>query len=210
MSSTHRAKALVSGRIAQKKRTRDLLLRTARELMARGQPITVAQTANEAGISTATAYRYFPDPETLKLEAAITFDAEDDEVMMAALRAKLRGETDISKRVIAVHRLMVNHIRSNESGLRLFIASGHSKLAADTGERLPGFARQRISLLTYALQPVRLKLGEMFEDVLFALASATGHEAYFVLKDVCRLPEHKIAQISEANLRVLVRHLIKA
>lgn len=56
------------GRLNQKLRTRTLLLRAARELVSEGKTPTVAAVADAAMVSRATAYRYFPNPETLLAE----------------------------------------------------------------------------------------------------------------------------------------------
>ena len=52
-------------RINQKRRTRAELLRAARQLTEDGHQPSVAEVADHAGISRATAYRYFSKPEEL-------------------------------------------------------------------------------------------------------------------------------------------------
>ena len=54
-----------SGRIRQKERTRAALLDAARELVARGEMPGVEEAAETAGVSRATAYRYFPNQRAL-------------------------------------------------------------------------------------------------------------------------------------------------
>ena len=53
------------GRIQQKQRTRQALVDAARDLVARGLAPTVEEAAADAGISRATAYRYFPSQSAL-------------------------------------------------------------------------------------------------------------------------------------------------
>ena len=53
------------GRTRQKSRTRDAILRATREHLARGENPTVEQAADEAQVSRATAYRYFPNQREL-------------------------------------------------------------------------------------------------------------------------------------------------
>ncbi len=62
---------LDSGRSAQKMQTRLTLLAAARALAAEGEQVTVTAAAARAGISRATAYRYFTSSETLAMEAAL-------------------------------------------------------------------------------------------------------------------------------------------
>ena len=57
------------GRESQKNRTRKALIEAARRLMGAGQHPTVPEAAEAAGISRATAYRYFPTQEMLLAES---------------------------------------------------------------------------------------------------------------------------------------------
>ena len=56
-----------------KERTRRLLSEAARELLRVGQPLTVQAAARLAGVSRATAYRYFPSNEAVVLHATSPF-----------------------------------------------------------------------------------------------------------------------------------------
>src|SRR5262245_59503744 len=57
-------------RANQKQRTRAAIVEAAGRLLRRGGTPTVAEAAEEAKVSRATAYRYFPTPEDLLLEVA--------------------------------------------------------------------------------------------------------------------------------------------
>src|SRR5919197_965515 len=59
----------LSGRTAQKTRTRTALIEAARELIAAGRNPTVEQAASAASISRTTAYRYFPNQRSLLVAA---------------------------------------------------------------------------------------------------------------------------------------------
>jgi AcrR family transcriptional regulator len=58
-------------RPSPKERTRRLLVDTARELLRTGAPLTVQALAEHAGVSRATAYRYFPSNEAVVLHATM-------------------------------------------------------------------------------------------------------------------------------------------
>src|SRR5205814_84644 len=60
-----------SGRILQKRRTRLAIVVAAASLLAQGRRPTVAEAADAALVSRATAYRYFPSQGALLLEAAL-------------------------------------------------------------------------------------------------------------------------------------------
>src|SRR5918997_6174094 len=58
-----------TGRTRQKARTRAALLDAARDLLARGRTPGVEEAAATAGVSRATAYRYFPNQRALLVAA---------------------------------------------------------------------------------------------------------------------------------------------
>ncbi len=60
-----------NGRPNQKTRTRKDLLQAAARLMKQGRTPTLEEVAEEALVSRATAYRYFPSVEALMVEAAV-------------------------------------------------------------------------------------------------------------------------------------------
>src|SRR3954465_15009869 len=65
------------GRTRQKARTRAALLDAARGLVAAGQPPPVEQAAAAAGVSRATAYRYFPNQRALLVAAHPEIEATE-------------------------------------------------------------------------------------------------------------------------------------
>src|SRR3954469_5290569 len=61
-----------SPRPSARERTRRLLSEAARELLRTGGPLTVPAAAELAGVSRATAYRYFPNNDSVVLHAAMS------------------------------------------------------------------------------------------------------------------------------------------
>ena len=64
-----------TGRTHQKARTRNALVDITRTLLASGRTPTVEEAAEAAGISRATAYRYFPNQRALLVAAHPEIDA---------------------------------------------------------------------------------------------------------------------------------------
>lgn len=60
-----------TGRVEQKRRTRESLMAAAVSLLREGRTPTVAEAADRAGVSRATAYRYFPTQDTLLAPAQV-------------------------------------------------------------------------------------------------------------------------------------------
>ena len=199
-----------TGRVNQKLRTRRELLRGARELMQMGEPVTVAAAAKHVGISTATSYRYFSDPETMKLEAVIEMDLGAAGNFIDELSEIYQSMPDISDRVVEAHRLMLDFVRRNEAAYRLFLAKGHEQVVSDCkGEKRPPRGGRRVPMIELALEPKRKAMSDAdFQDAILCLSAACGPEPYFVLKDLCGQSDADINRISEQNLRILVAHLV--
>ncbi len=210
MSENYRSQVMSSGRIGQKARTRSLLLAAARDQMSKNSNLTVATVAAAAGISTATAYRYFSDPEALKLEAILALDMGDDGAFLDEFSRRTIGLGDPVDRVVEAHRIMVDFVRRNEAGYRLFIAKGHEQIARAGDVKTQPRGNRRVPLIEMALSPAKSRLGDRFNYIVQSVAAACGPEPYFVLKDVFDLSEEQIDDISEANLRRLTAVLLVA
>jgi AcrR family transcriptional regulator len=164
-------------RINQKKRTRAELLRTARQLIQQGGQPTVAEVADLAGISRATAYRYFSTPEEMVREAVLDAVAE-----AVQLPAGLADGGTVEERLDEMMVQIFRMVADNESVFRTFLASS---ITSETPIRRSG---RRLPWLTEALAPLRGKMPEPeFDRLLHALSLLGGIEAIIVLRDICDL-----------------------
>lgn len=190
------------GRANQKMRTRRELLHAAQRLLDGGRPPTVAEAADEAQVSRATAYRYFPSQEALLSEAALLpelpwavdlFDAPD-------------APTDPEERVQLVHDVLFDHIRAREAEFRLFqrnrVLQALEQGPSD-GALRPAF---RVGMLDVALAPVADELGDdRLGSLKNALGVLIGTEAVIAARDVLQL-DHDTARAQLGHAcRLLVR-----
>lgn len=181
------------GRAGQKARTRAALLEAARKLMAESELVTVTSAADVAGISRATAYRYFSDPQTLTIEALL-------DSRMQSTAAILGDSTDPRERVQRVRRFLFRLTRDSEAQFRQYLArtmelwldgEGKSVEMIRGGRRLPMYRE--------ALAPASEELGaDALERLVMMLAATSGMESYIALKDVCRLDDLAADAIAEA------------
>ena len=102
-------------RTAQKARTREALLDATRSLIADGIPVTVQRAADEAGISKATAYRYFSDPSLLVAEAGLALEVAPYEDVVA-------GCDTPRARALAVSLYIFDLSVAHEAAFRNFLA----------------------------------------------------------------------------------------
>jgi len=101
-------------RANQKARTRGALVDAALELMRSGTPPTVADAAERARVSRATAYRYFPTQEALLVEITdIEPSVEPIEEMLAGL-----DTDDIDERLQQLLRAMNPIALAEEAPMR--------------------------------------------------------------------------------------------
>ena len=97
------------GRPNQRSRTRKDLLRAAARLMKAGRNPTLEEVAEEALVSRATAYRYFPGVDALLVEAALDVAMPTGEELFAG-----DVSTDPVERLNRADRAVDAMIRANE------------------------------------------------------------------------------------------------
>ena len=185
----------LSGRTAQKTRTRTALIEAARELIAAGRNPTVEQAASAASISRTTAYRYFPNQRSLLVAAYPQIEARSllEEDPPEEAEARFAQAAD---RLIA---MTLELEREARTALRL-------SLDADAGETDELVLRRgrAIGWLADALAPLR---GEIPDEELRRLVLATrascGIEALVWLTDVAGLSREKAAEVMRWSARAL-------
>jgi len=177
---------LTKGRILQKLKTREALISKANEMLKAGRFTGIGAVARAAGISKATAYRYFSDVEALKREASLQLKAKTSEDLFADL-----PETDLAARL---DRLITYHFdlfTQNEVEFRLFLGSViHESV---TNKKAPSRGGRRIALIEEALKPLQPKLdAQHWDHMVNSLSVFFGIESVTVLKDVCGLADQDV------------------
>ncbi len=178
-----------TGRVRQKERTRRAIAEAARELVESGGEVTMPVVASHAGVSEATAYRYFPDLVTLLRDAVQdTWPAIDD-----LLGADLTGVDDVGERVARATRAFCERTLRHERAVRAIVAA--SLTGASDGRPV-----HRFEVIEYALAP--MPAGPEREVTARALAVVISAESLFTLLDLCGLdPEEATASLVETARR---------
>lgn len=183
-------------RVNQKRRTRAELLRAAQEMTEQGLQPSVAEVADHAGISRATAYRYFSTPEELIREAALDAVARN-------ITVELPNAVDVRKapedRLADVVGQIYAMVEDNEPMFRALLASSATgKSAAKRGGR-------RLTWLREALDPLKQELpAKDYERLIHGLSLMTGIETQVVLKDICELSPARAREVSIWAARMLL------
>jgi AcrR family transcriptional regulator len=169
-----------AGQAGRSARTHRLLIDEAMKLLGHGGLVTVAEVAAAAGVSRATAYRYFPSRSRLI-----------DEIMSESLGPVRRFESaehdgaarvrDLFERTFPLFKEFEPQMRA---ALQLALEHWALERAGVLGEE--AFRRgNRKQILARNAQPLRRELGERrYDRLLKALSLVYGIEPYVVLKDM--------------------------
>lgn len=183
-------------RTNQKRRTRSELLRAACELVERGEQPSVAEVADHAGISRATAYRYFSNVDDLVREAAL--DAVAREIVVEVPDSSRAPDT-AEKRLEDLVRQVFAMVEANEPMFRALLASS---VMGKGSEKRGG---RRLAWIADALKPVEDRLPPAeFKRLTNALALTTGIETQVVLKDICGLSRKQAEETTLWTARMLL------
>lgn len=178
-------------------RTRKDLLAAAARLMREGRKPSLEEVAEDARVSRATAYRYFPSLEVMLAEASV-------HIAMPEVSGLFDGDdgTDPTARALKAERALHRVVYDNEPALRVMLAS--SLLVETKG--LPVRQNRRLPLIEAALAPARGRMSaEDHARLCGALALLLGPEAMIVFQDVLRVDEAAARNVKEWAVRALVR-----
>ena len=189
-----------SARANQKRRTRKDLLQAAARLLKEGRNPTLEEVAEEALVSRATAYRYFPNVEALLIEAPLDLALPDETAIFAGA-----PEKDPVARMERVDAAFHDMILENEMALRLMLAKCMERRVAEDDTALPARQNRRTPMIEAALAPSKAEFSRAALDKLQkALALIVGTEAIIVFKDVLQLDEKEAREVKRWAIRALI------
>ena len=194
-------------RANQKARTRAALVQAAAELLRRGTPPSVAEAADAATVSRATAYRYFPTQEALLVEIT---DLSPAVAPVEEAIAQLPPD-DVEKRLLRVldtfNEIVFAHEVPMRNALRVYLDIWlENRRKGDDAP--PVREGRRMRWLDEVIEPARHELSkQQWQRLRAALALTLSIDAMVVMKDVCRIDDKAEAQ---AVLRWAALALLRA
>jgi AcrR family transcriptional regulator len=193
------------GRANQKARTRAAIVEAASAMLRRGAAPTVAAAADEAKVSRATAYRYFPSQEALLVEVADVSPAVapvEEAVRRPAPsdpEARLLALLDTLNPIVLAEEVSMRH------ALRVYLDTWLESRAVGR-EAPPVREGRRVRWLDEALESVRRDLPEeRWVRLRAALSLTLGTDALVVMKDVCRLGDEEALDVLRWAAAALLR-----
>jgi AcrR family transcriptional regulator len=193
------AEAAGSGRPNQKRRTRKALLEAAARLMKRGERMpTLEEVAEEALVSRATAYRYFPGVEPLLVEASLDIAMPEPHDLLG-----VDAPGDPAARVKRVDEAVDAMVHANEAAIRTMLVHSLQQKLGGGGEPLPARQNRRTALIEAALAggDFRPEARNMLEK---ALALVIGSESMLVFRDVLQLDDDEARAVKDWAIEALV------
>jgi AcrR family transcriptional regulator len=185
-----------------RRRTRGAMIEAATLLVRGGASPSVTEVADAAGVSRATAYRYFPTQESLLAEVIVP-DLE------AALAAEALPE-DLEGRFGAAFATIWNSNIEHEAAYRTMLRRGLERspgASVEHEEEASSIrAGRRVRWLRNALAPARERMDEeSFERLVAAMCLCVGIESLVVLSDVCGLEAGEAEEVARWAAFALLR-----
>ena len=188
----------LTGRTHQKARTRNALIAATRQLLAAGETATVERSADRAGVSRTTAFRYFPNYRAL---VAATYPAISERSLLGnAPPADPMARLEVVAEEFS--RQMLDYEAELRAHLRLSLEPGSSGRRDD----LPLRQGRGIGWIEDALTPLRGRIpaGKLRRLVL-AIRATLGIEAMVWLTDVAGVSRREAVDIMRSSARTLLR-----
>jgi AcrR family transcriptional regulator len=182
------------------------MLETATRLMQDGQTPSVSDVAEAAGVSRATAYRYFAS------QAALVQAVVDE--ALGPILTWTSASRDAGRRVADLLDTGMPRIDAFEAtfkaALKLSLEQSGRRRSGTLGEE-PQFTRgHRIELLRHAIAPLRGMLPvKPLDRLAQALSLVFGVEALIVLKDIWGLDSHDTLSVAQWAAAALVHTAIR-
>jgi AcrR family transcriptional regulator len=188
-------------RFNQRRRTRAALVEAATQAVRRGETPTIESAAAAAGISRATAYRYFTSQQALLLETSL-------DAVSTIPDPSLVDEGPVESRVDMAIRFIVRMAHSHEPFMRTFLMLSMDHWLHTHKDGKDGHALRkgrRIPWLDRALAPLRELSPREQRRLRTALSMLCGVEAMIVAKDVCGCTARQAEEASRWAAQAILR-----
>jgi AcrR family transcriptional regulator len=184
-----------TGRTAQKARTRAALIDATRELLAAGRTPSVEEAAEAAGVSRATAYRYFANRRALLVAAHPEVEATE----LLGEDAPDDARERLDRTIVELIRLTIDTEPELRTMLRLSLEPGPGQELSLRQGRAIGWIETALSPLQAQLVPSELR------RLVLAIRAACGIEALVWLTDVAGLSREEAAKLMRWSAQGLLR-----
>jgi len=182
-------------RANQKQRTRAAIVEAATRLLREGVTPSVADAAEAAKVSRATAYRYFPTPEALLVEVAgVTPAYEPVEELVRSLEGG-DAEERLAKFLGKANGVTFAEEAQMRMALKVYLDTWFANRGKGKGVP-PVREGRRMRLFERVLEPACARLSKrQWRRLQAALSLTMGTEPMVIMKDVCRLGDKEAQEV---------------
>jgi len=206
----------MTGRERQKQRTRTALIEAYVGLVREGGSPSVAQVAEAAQVSVATAYRYFPDIRSLQVDASVAarHTMPDYQAVLAAAGDDPLVRIEAVVRAIATWQLGDEAMwrRIQQATLERWFAQAERNGLDEQGQvEEPIRSSGRQDVVRQALAPLEAHLSAAeFDRLTGAVMLTCGVEAMISARDVAQLSPEEATETMVWAARTLVQSALPA
>tara|TARA_A100000171_G_C2109610_1_gene134295 strand:+ start:284 stop:889 length:606 start_codon:yes stop_codon:yes gene_type:complete len=182
-----------TGRINQKLETRSKILESAKQLVRQGIDFNLEDVANNAEISRATIYRYYPNLEILSYEVGIDIGTKTPEDIIEDLK-----ECSLNDTILGIQNYYNDHAVNNENAFRKYL----SAVLTSASEKKRGARRNKtlqLALMKSDLRPKEKK------DLVHFLTILMGIEPLIVAKDVSGLDNKEFKELMSWGMKLVLK-----
>ncbi|WP_052118362.1 TetR/AcrR family transcriptional regulator [Erwinia oleae] len=183
-------------------RTRRLLIETAIRMFDGGAFPSITEVAQEARLSRATAYRYFPSQSAL-VSAVVT-------ETLSPMKSWRATRTDPGERIdellsFAFPRLL-EHEGTLRAALHLSLTQWAQSRSAENSDKERLVRGNRKALLQHVMEPLHQELPkEIVERVIKSLSLVYGSEIFLVMKDIWGCDDRQLQDIGKWIAKAIIR-----
>ena len=182
-----------TGRINQKLETRHKILESAKQLVSKGIEFNLEDVANNAEISRATIYRYYPNLEILSYEVGIDIGTKTPEDIIDDLK-----DCSLNDMLLGIQNYYNEHAVNNENAFRKYL----SAVLTSASEKKRGARRNRTLQLALMKSDIRPKEKK---DLVHLLAILMGIEPLIVAKDVSGLDNKEFKELMSWGMKLVLK-----
>ncbi|MDO6602614.1 TetR/AcrR family transcriptional regulator [Arenibacter palladensis] len=182
-----------TGRINQKLETRHKILESAKQLVRKGIDFNLEDVANNAEISRATIYRYYPNLEILSYEVGIDIGTKTPEDIIEDLK-----DCSLNDMLMGIQNYYNEHAVNNENAFRKYL----SAVLTSASEKKRGARRNRTLQLALMKSDIRPKEKK---DLVHLLAILMGIEPLIVAKDVSGLDNKEFKELMSWGMKLVLK-----
>ncbi|MEM6162349.1 TetR/AcrR family transcriptional regulator [Erwinia sp. P6884] len=187
---------------ATRARTRRLLIETAMKMFDSGAFPSITEVAQEAQLSRATAYRYFPTQSAL-VSAIVT-------ETLSPIKSWRPSREEVGDRIDELLSFAFPRMLEHEGTLRAALHLSLTQWAQSQATDRPGKEKlvrgNRKALLQHVVEPLNKELPpEMVQRVIQSLSLVYGSEIFLVMKDIWGCDNEQLQDIGKWIAKAIVR-----